>query len=121
MAAMPNHPPNTVLACFRIVRDESHWQRRKRLLRAVADEAVGPIWARTTSTLVLRSRREIEDLKTTLVWKADLDDGDRLLLVEITGQDSARFGLDEEEVLDILLPPKKKPSEPDSNGGAEQA
>lgn len=121
MASAPNHPPNTILACFRIIRDDSHWERRKRLLRAVASEAVGPIWARTTSTLVLRSRREIDDLKTTLVWKADLDDRDRLLLVDITGQDNARFGLDEEEVLDILLPPKKKPVEPNSNGGAEQA
>lgn len=38
-----------------------------------------------------------------------------------TSAENARFGLDEEDILDILLPPKKKPSEPGSNGGAAQA
>jgi hypothetical protein len=121
MAATTTHPPNTYSLCFRIMRDTTHWQRRKRLLRAVADEAVGRIWARTTSTIVMRSRRAIEDLLTTLVFKAELDDRDRVFLVEITGQQSARFGLDEEDVLDVLLPKHKKPSEPNTNGDAAEA
>lgn len=121
MAAMPNHPPHTYSLCFRIVRDTSHWQRRKRLLRAIADEAMGSIWARTTSTIIMRSKRQAQDLLTTLVFKAELDDRDRVFLVDVTGQDSARFGLDEEDVLDLLLPTHKKPSEPDTNGNAAQA
>ena len=117
MAANPTHPPSTYSLCFRIMRDMSHWQRRKRLLRAVADEAVGQIWARTTSTIVMRSQRGAQDLLTTLVYKAELDDRDRVFLVEITGQVSARFGLDEEDVLDNLLPPRRR-SDPESNGAA---
>lgn len=116
MAATETHPPNTYSLCFRIMRDTTHWQRRKRLLRAIADEAIGKFWARTTSTIVMRSRRQIGDLLTTLVYKAELDDRDRVFLVEITGQPSARFGLDEEDVLDVLLPTHKRPSEPDTNG-----
>ena len=72
MASTATHPPNTYSICFRIVRDPTHWQRRKRLLRAVADEAMGAIWARTTSTIVMRSRRQADDLLTTLIYRADL-------------------------------------------------
>ena len=112
----PRPPTRTYLICFRIMRDATHWMRRKSLLRAIAQEAVGQImWARTTSTIVMRSRRGPQDLMTTVVYKANLDDSDRIFLVDITGQDNARFGLDEEEILDRMLP-KRELSEPDPKG-----
>lgn len=71
------------------MRDTTHWQRRKGLLRAVADEAIGQIWARTTSTLIMRSKRQAQDLLTTLVYKAEHDDRDRVFLVDITSTENA--------------------------------
>jgi hypothetical protein len=119
--ATKTNPPNSYLISFRIFGDATHWQRRTRLQWAIESEANGCIWARTTSTVVLRSRRQAQDLLTTLVYKAELDDRDRVLLVEVTGQPSARFGLDEEDVLDNLLPQKKRQSGPDGLGGISQA
>jgi hypothetical protein len=114
-------PLKTYAVNFKLARDATYWQRRKRLARATSDEAVGLIWARTTSTIVMRSRRSTEDLLITLVYKAELQDRDRVLLTDITDQENARFGLDEEDVLDILLPPMKTPIEPASGDGLEEA
>jgi hypothetical protein len=98
--------PRVYLLCYTIARDASYGVRHASLRRAVEQEAKGPIWSKLTSTVLMKSKRSVGDLLTTLYMKSEISEsrGDRVLVVDVTDRPNARIGLPNPELLASFLP-----------------